>query len=400
MLTETKIKSLPKKDKSYQVTDGDGLVIEVQPTGNKFWRLRFRFDGKPAIYTIGKYPAISTQQARKMRDDAKALLAQGIDPREVKKQAKAQRIALALAEAEKAFTFDDAFAEWYAFKMPSWSINYADDIEGRYRLYLKPTLGGMALSEIRTVDCIGALKKIEAIKRLGAMDKVKTILTSLFKYHASLGNIDFSPMATLDGSILQRADKKNFAHITTPKEMQETYQLLARPYKGSDIVHDASLMLALTFLRASELARLRWEYVDIEHGLIRLPAHEMKMNREHLTPLSRQVLAILKRREEQSFGSEFIFHSPTDTSRPMNPESLRKVLRLQGISKDTLTSHGWRHSASTWLHEKNFNHWAIEAQLSHGKGGVHGAYDKSQHLEERIRMMQAWADFLEGTANP
>ena len=112
MLTETKIKSLPKKDKSYQVTDGDGLVIEVQPSGNKFWRLRFRFDGKPAIYTIGKYPAISTQQARKMRDDAKALLAQGIDPREVKKQAKAQRIALALAEAEKAFTFDDAFADF------------------------------------------------------------------------------------------------------------------------------------------------------------------------------------------------------------------------------------------------------------------------------------------------
>lgn len=400
MLTETKIKSLSKKDKSYQVADGGGLVIEVQPTGNKFWRLRFRINGKPAIYTIGNYPAITSQQARKSRDDAKALLAQGIDPREVKKQAKAQRIAQAEAEAKKTFTFDDAFAEWFAFKIAPKSIGYADDVEGRYRMYLKPTLGSMALNSIKTIDCISALKKIEAIKRYGAMDKVKTILTSLFKYHASLGNIDFSPMATLDGSILQRADKKNFTHLTSPKDMQETYQLLARPYKGSDIVHDASLMLALTFLRASELARLRWEYVDFEHGLIRLPAHEMKMNREHLTPISKQVLAILKRREDQSFGSEFIFHSPSDTNRPMNPETLRKVLRLQGITKDVLTSHGWRHSASTWLHEKAFNHWAIEAQLSHGKNGVHGAYDKSQHLDERKRMMQSWADFLEGSSNP
>lgn len=393
-LTETQIKALKPKDKLYQVADAEGLVIEVAKSGSKLWRLRYRYAGKSVLMALGEYPAIGLKQARQLRDEAKALLAMGIDPRQKKTEKKQQQIAEAEAQRITSYTFRQAYQDWFDFKSKEWSDGYIGDVAGRARMYLLPSLADKALNEITTKDCIIALKKIEELGRLGAMAKCKTILTSIFKYHVSYSNIVTSPMATLDGSILQKAEKKNFAHLTTPAEIQATYAKLAQPYKGSDIVHDAAKMLALTFLRASEVARLKWAHVDFEHNLIRLPASAMKMNREHLVPISEQVRAILDRRHDLRFQSDYVFYSPNDLTKPINPESMRKVLRLQGIGADVLTSHGWRHSASTWLHEKGFDHWAIEQQLSHSKEGVSAAYDKSQHLQERVKMMQAWADFI------
>jgi integrase len=393
-MTELEIKALKKRDIAYRVTDSDGLVLEVTPAGSKIWRLRYRYLDERVVYTLGEYPAISLKQARLLRDQAKALLAIGVDPRQKKEEQLQQQLAEREAKKMRVYTFKQAFLDWFDFKAKEWSLGYFQDVEGRARIYLLPQLGDIPLNEIKTKDCIAALKKIEATGRLGAMAKCKTILTSLFKYHVSYGNIEFSPMVALDNSILQKAERKNFAHVTTPREIQDTFNKLAAPYKGSDTVHDAAILLALTFLRASEAARIKWEYIDIEHNLIRLPASEMKMNREHLVPISKQVQAILDKRQEVRFQSDYVFYSPTDLNKPINAESMRKVLRLQGIEKDVITSHGWRHSASTWLHEQGFDHWAIESQLSHSKDGVHAAYDKSQHLKERIKLMQAWADFL------
>ena len=324
-----------------------------------------------------------------LRDQAKALLAIGVDPRQKKEEQLQQQITEQEAKKMSVYTFRQAFHDWFDFKAKEWNNGYFRDVEGRARMHLLPQLGDMPLNEIKTKDCINTLKKIEATGRLGAMAKCKTILTSLFKYHVSYGNIEHSPMVALDNSILQKAEKKNFAHVTSPKEIQATFNKLAAPFKGSDSVHLAAILQALTFLRPSEAASLKWEYIDAEHNLIRLPASEMKMSREHLVPISKQVQVILDKRQEVRFQSDFIFYSPTDLNKAINPESMRKVLRLQGIEKDVITSHGWRHSASTWLHEQGFDHWAIEAQLSHSKDGVHAAYDKSQHLKELVKLTQA-----------
>lgn len=396
-LTDTQIKALKKSVKAYSVADGQGLVIDVRPTGVKVWRLRYRFNNKPVLLTLGEYPYLTIKQAREQRDHALELLANGIDPREEKEEAKALAIEEEQAKERNAFTFGQAFDEWFRFKSISWSVNYADDVAGRARMYLLPKLGAKPLATIKTTDCIECLKYIETIGRYGALDKVKVILTSLFKYFVSMGKLEHSPMTNLDNSIFIKSDKKNFEHLTTPQEIIETYQKLARPYKGYDVVHDGALTIALTFLRASEVASMKWDYVDWEKHLIRIPAQSMKMKREHLVPISTQVKAILERRQAQRFNdSDYVFASPNDFMKPINPESMRKVLRLQGIDKDVITSHGWRHSASTWLHEQGFEHFAIEAQLSHIKSGVHGKYDKSEYLTERTKMMQTWADFLTG----
>lgn len=377
-LTDTGIKALKKSEKAYPVPDGQGLLIDVRPTGAKIWRLRYRFNNKPVLLTLGEYPYLTIKQAREQRDRALELLANGIDPRTEKEERKAQAVAVMEAKAINAFTFEQAYFEWYDFKVKTWSDNNAGDVAGRAKRYTLPTLGAKPLASIKTIDIIQLLKKIEGLGLYGAMAKVKTDLSGMFKYFVSMGKLESSPLTNLDGSLFIKPEKRNYQHLTTPQDMRATYQQLAKPYKGYDSVHDGALMVALTFLRASEVASLKWDYIDLDNDLIRLPAANMKMKREHLVPISAQVKAILMKRLDQRFGSRFVFPSPNSFDTHINSESMRKVLRLQGITKQVITSHGWRHSASTWLHEQGFDHFAIEAQLSHVKGGVHGKYDKSE----------------------
>ena len=186
MLTETAIKNAKPKEKPYKLSDSGSLYIEVAPTGGKYWRFKYRIDGREKRLTIGSYPIVSLKQAREARDEAKVLLSQDIDPSQAKQEAKAQRIALALAEAEKVFTFQDAFVEWYTFKVKEWSVKHAQSVESRFTNYLTP-IAQKPLSEITPADCIATLKEIEATGKLTTRDKAKIDMSQIMRYMVSIG---------------------------------------------------------------------------------------------------------------------------------------------------------------------------------------------------------------------
>jgi integrase len=394
-LTDAKAKALKPKDKAYSIADGNGLVLDVRPTGLKVWRYRYRFNDKPAILTIGEYPFVGLADARAKRDDARKQLINGIDPRHQKQEAKEQAKAAQELAEKAAYTFEQAFNDWFDFKVASWSKSYSDDVMGRFKMYLRPTLGKMSLVAITPTDCLNALKKVEATGKLRALEKVKMAINQIMRYSVSMGKLGSNPCRDLDNSVFKKADKKNFAHQTSPDAIREIFRKLWQPYRGYEVVHDAAKLASLTFLRANEVASLKWEYIDWDNKLIRLPADIMKMGREHIAPLSTQALAILENRKANNLHNVWVFPAPQKLNKPINDESLRKVLRIQGITQDEHTTHGWRHAASTTLHELGFDALAIEAQLSHVRGGVEGTYSKSKYLDERTKMMQTWADWLE-----
>lgn len=399
MLTETAIKNAKPKDKRYKLSDAGGLYIEVSTSGGKHWRMKYRYDGKEKVLSIGSYPAISLKLARDARDQAKEQLAQGIDPSAAKQQEKAQRKAQVI-EQEKieeriAYTFEHAFNDWYNLKQQGWKAKHAQAVEGRYRLWLAPSLNSLPLSEITPAQCISTIKRIEETGKLESRDKVRSIMGQIFRYAVSTGKLDTNPARDLSNDVFVKNPRSNFAHQTDPKRIREIYRLVCAPYGGYIATSNAMKLLALTFLRVTELTGLKWFEVDFDNRVLRISAERMKMKREHITPLSRQALAILNDQREHHTGGDYVFPSTLSRTRPITGETLLAGMRRQGIDKTEFTNHGWRHTASTVLHEAGYTPQAIEAQLAHIVKGVAGVYNKALHLEERASMMQAWADWLE-----
>lgn len=394
-LNDIKIKSLKTEEKPYRLADSDGLTIEVRPTGSKIWRYRYRFDGKANMLTLGEYPIVTLQMARSLRDEARQQLAQGIDPSTAKKEAKQKRINLAAIAKEQSTTFTDIYNEWYQLKQHSWTAKHAQGVESRFQNYLAP-IANMPLVEITPADCIKLLKTIETSGKLTTLSKVKIMLGQIMRYAVSTGKMASDPSRDISNDIFAKQVQRNFAHQTDPQIIRGVYATINLPYRGYTVVQNAIKLLALTFLRANELAGLKWAEVDFDHKLLRIQAERMKMKRDHLVPLSKQSLAIIEAQKEIHMGSPFVFPSWLNLHSHITTQSLLQAMRRQGVAKEDFTSHGWRHAASTTLHEIGYNPHAIEAQLAHMVGGVAGVYNKALYLEERTRMMQAWADWLEG----
>lgn len=399
MLTEMALKNLKPQEKAYKVTDTGGLFVQVTPAGGKHWRMKYRYDGKEKLLSIGSYPTVSLKQARLLRDEAKQQLSQNIDPSQAKKDAKAEAQASQLIVSTPVLSFNDAYEQWFDFWQKTKTPAHADDVAGRYRMYLKPQIGNTPIKDIKTVDCVVVLKKCESTGRLGALEKVKQILSMVFRYHATLGNIESSPMRDFDNSVLLKPAAKNYAHQSTPEGVRSVFNKLNGKYSGYSVTHDAALLVAFTALRVSNVAELKWEYIDWDNAQLRLPAEAMKTRNGHIAPLSRQSLAILRKRQADDLGSPFVFPSPRNLNSPINDESVRKVLRLQGITQGELTTHGWRHSFSTIMNELGYEPHTIELHLAHSIKGVAGKYNKASYLEQRKILAQAWADWLENAKN-
>lgn len=400
MLTETALKNLKPKEKPYKVADQGGLYIQVSSTGGKHWRLKYRFNGKEKSYTIGTYPIISIKLAREKALEAKQLLAQNIDPSAAKQLAKLERAAQEEeqkeVETKQAFTFEKAFFDWHDFKQSDWTPKHAQAIAGRYRLWLAPSFATKRLDSITPADCVAVIKRIEDAGKFESRDKVRALIGQIMRFMVSSGKLASDPSRDLSGDIFKKAPKKNFAHQTDPKAIRAIYRTICAPYGGYVSTHAAMKLLALTFLRVTELAGLKWNEIDFENRVIRIEAGRMKMKREHITPLSTQALALLMDQHEHHSGGDFVFPSTLTPKRHLTIEAILAGMRRQGIGQDEFSNHGWRHAASTTLHELGYTPQAIESQLSHIVTGVAGVYNKALHLEERTGMMQAWADWLEG----
>lgn len=398
-LSTTAINAMKPQEKVYRIADGEGLSIEIRPSGAKYWRYRYRFHDKPNMITLGEYPSLTIRDARRLRDEAKDKLAQGIDPAQTKKLAKAEIVAAIEEQKQEAqklsYTFQNAFDDWMLFKKPSWSNGYADDVAARARMYLIPRLGKMALVEVKPIDVLDTLKRCEQAGKLDTLKKVRSILSQVLRYAVAMQKIDTDPSRDIPVDVFQKQPKRNQAHQTLPAEIRRVYQAIQQPYKGTFEIANAMKLLPLTVLRASELTGLLWQEVDFENRLLRISAERMKMKKAHIVPLSDQALAILKDQLAHNRSETYVFPSPLSERQPIRIEALLKAMRTQGIDKDTFSNHGWRHAFSTTMNELGFEPLAVEAQLAHVLQGVQGVYSKAQYLEQRASMMQKWNDWLE-----
>lgn len=386
MLNNTQIKSLKPKDKLYRETDSHGLVLEIKPSGIKSWRYRCRIDGKATMLSIGDYPKVSLADARRARDELKAKIKSGVDPRVSAKD---------ILEDVEVKSFSVMYQEWYAHNLESWTENYAKDLDERCRNHLLPYLQNREISQITAMDMLEVFKRIETRGTLNMLKKVRGYASRVFRFSVGMGVCPFDPTRDLPQDVFKKEVIKPFAHITSKQELAGVLKKIDA-YNGGFSVRMALKIAPHVFLRPSELVSIQWDGVSFEEKLIRIKPGVMKMKREHLVPMSDFVEEVLKLCFEVKTDSQFVFPSQRSKTRPITPDSLRVALRAIDIGPDVLTTHGFRHTASTLLNEQGWSPDAIEKQLSHEeRNKIRGTYNKAEYLDIRRDMMRAWSIFLE-----
>ena len=409
MLTDTKIKRLKAQEKNYKETDSHGLYLEVRKTGAKFFRFRYRHPQtkKEQIYTIGEYPAIGLAAARSERDKAKEILALGIDPN-TQKQINKNEVKAVQEEQQRLanrMTFKELFEEWHRYKLDSWTYYTARKNRERIEGNLLPYLGDYPVEEITVEIARGTLKSIEATGKLETLRKVKQFANAIFQYGVGMGHCKFNPVRDLPSDIFKTPIRKNFPHLTATKDLHQLLNDLDQNNKADISVKTALLIQPYVFLRPNELAELQWRNVHLEpakigetsllHGAIIIEADQMKKDRAHVVPLSKQVNKLLSDLKLYSGHAIHVFPSPTNKGKHISEQSLNASLKNLGY-RGKQTAHGFRHTASTKLNEMGFNRDWIEKQLSHEEHNkVRAAYNKAEYLKERAKMLQQWANHLD-----
>ncbi len=393
-LTDTAIRKAKPGDKS-KLFDGGGMFLLVKPNGSKCWRLKYRFAGKEKLLALGVYPAVSLAKARERRDEARALLARGVDPGELKKtQKQADRVAAVN-------TFEAVAREWYVKHAPGWTEGHGSKILRRLERDVFPYLGTRPVSSLTAPEILTVLRRIESRGALETAHRAHQNVSAVLRYAIATGRADRDPAADLRGA-LPPAKAAHHATLTDPKAIGDLLRSFSG-YQGSFVTACALRLAPLVFVRPGELRRAEWaefdvdwEASDAESGLWRIPAGKMKSRVEHLVPLSRQALVVLRELHQLTGRGRFLFPSMRTPSRPMSENTINAALRRLGYSKEQMTGHGFRSMASTLLNEQGWHRDAIERQLAHAeRDEVRAAYNKAEHLDERRRMMQAWADHLD-----
>lgn len=390
MLTDAKLRTLKPKAALYRVTDAAGLVIEVPVSGGLRWRFRYRFEGKAKMLSLGTYPSVTLAQARLRRDAARASLANGVDPSATRQEAKRAR-SLALAPTP---TFRSVGNLWLGRQ----DVAEVTASKNRWLLesFLYPDLGERPIKEITDREMLTTLRKIEDAGKLETAKRAKIKAGQIFRYAMLEGLTDRDPTGSLRGA-LKAPKVKHHAAIVDPTKIGELLRAIDG-FTGQYVTLCALRLAPLVFVRPGELRTAEWSEFDLDAALWRIPGPKMKMKAPHLVPLSGQAVAIL--RELQSFtgNGRYVFPSLASALRPMSENTVNAALRRLGYSGDEMTGHGFRSLAATRLNEMGWNADAIERQLAHAESNkVREAYTHAaQYLDERTRMMQAWADYLDG----
>jgi len=387
-LTDAKIKTAKPTDKNQKLSDGQGLFLLIKPSGGKYWRMKYRFDNKEKLLAVGVYPGVSLANARKAREQARSLLAEGIDPMAHKK-------ALKLAKGEAAAnSFKVVAMEWLEQRGKK-----SESGDARLMRLLEkdllPSLGNTAISEIKAPDVLQALRKIEGRGALDVVRKARQTAGQIFRYAVSTGRAERDPTPDLKGA-LKTGTTKHYASVTEPKEVGKL-MLAIHAYQAGPVVMAALRLAPLIFCRPGELRQLEWQEVNLEEMRIDLPPEKMKMKEPLIIPLSSQAIEILKEIQLHTGSGRFVFPNARSLSRPMSDNGLRIALRTMGYTNEDMTVHGFRAMARTLLDEQlNFPVDWIEHQLAHAVKDVNGrAYNRTKHLSQRKKMMQTWADYLD-----
>lgn len=385
-LTDIKVKTAKPMDKAYKLTDGGGMYLLVKPNGSKYWRLKYRFVSKEKMLSIGVYPDVSLADARQKRDEARKVLAAGGDPGEVKK---ADKLAQKLSTEN---TFEAIAREWHKQKADRWSLRYRDEIIDTFEKDIFPYLGRRPIAEIKPMELLETLRRLERRGALEKMRKVRQRCGEVFRYAIVTGRAEYNPAPDL-ATALATPKKTHFPFLTV-EELPYFIKDLAG-YTGSIITKTATQIIMQTGVRTQELRFARWEDIDFEKRLWEIPPEVMKMKRPHIVPLSEQVVELFQSLKPLTGMYQLVFVGRNDRTKPISKESINQVIELLGY-KGRLTGHGFRHTMSTILHEQGFNSAWIETQLAHvDKNAIRGTYNHAQYLDGRREMMQWYADYID-----
>lgn len=387
-LSPLQVKNAKPKDKPYKLADGRGLYLTVFPTGSKLWRMKHRqTSGKETILSFGAYPAISLEQARAMRDDAKKLKANGIDPAAHKKAVKAAH------QTEATNNFEVVAREWYTKQSPTWVDAHADRVLRRLEGDVFPWIGTKPIADLTAPDYLAIFRRIEERGALETAHRVKSICGQIQRYAIATGRAQSDPTAALR-SALPPVKTVHFPAITEPKQVAELLRMIDG-YTGTFVVAYALKIAPYVFVRPGELRMAKWTDVDLEAAEWRYTVTKTKTL--HIVPLAKQVVTILKELHALTGRKKYVFPSARTGERPMSDNAILAAMRRMGISKEEMTGHGFRAMARTILDEVlGVRPDLIEHQLAHSvKDPLGRAYNRTAHLPERKKMMQQWADYLD-----
>jgi len=387
-LTDVQIKALKPSAKPVRAFDGNGLYLEVTPSGGKLWRYKYRFGGKAKLLSIGKYPDVSLSGARKKHQEAREQLAAGLDPSAFKREQKLKQTK----------TFETVATEWWRAQKPKWTEAYANTLWRRLKNDILPWLKNRPIDEITTAELLSALRRVESRGAVDTAHRICQYLNNIGIYSVACGYIENNPANNLVKALTQTL-KRPMAAITEPKRIGALLKAID-DFEGSFVVKQALRIAPLVFVRPGELRSAEWSMINLDTAEWIIPAAKMKMRRDHIVPLSRQAVEILREIEPLTGRGRFVFPSIRTAARPMSENTINVALRRLGYSKDEMTGHGFRTMASTRLHEMGWKSEVIEMQLAHAdKNKIRGIYNKAEYLDSRVAMMQAWADYLDFLKN-
>ena len=388
MLTDTYIKSLKPAEKARKYADGGGLFLYIPTSGSKLWRMAYRFNKKSKLLSFGEYPTVTLKKAREKRDEAKKLLADGIDPAQHKKAARAAR------EAEEANSFKNIALEWQETQtvhiLPAGRAHLLHCLEQ----HIFPHIGSMPITQIEAADILAFVKPFEKQDRLNQAHLLIQLCGRVFRYAIAPSRARHDVTADLRGAIRTKRPK----HHPTILDQNRIGKILLEldEHPGYDAVTCALRIMPHVFVREKELIWAEWTEFDLERAEWRIPAERMKKREMHIVPLSRQVLQILRELHRFSGNGRYLFPSARYMEKPIQKSTMLAALRRKGYSGSEMCIHGFRSMASTLLNEMGFNSDWIERQLSHDhRDAVRAAYNHAQYLPERRNMMQTWSDFLD-----
>ena len=386
-LTDTAVRNAKPRDAAYKLTDGDGLFLLIKPNGGKYWRFKYRFAGKEKLLAFGTYPEISLTDAREKRLVARKLVANGKDPSRKKREEKR------LAVFNAGNSFRAVAKEWFDTNKVKWTPDHGIRLWRRVELHALPELGDLPVSEIKSLELLDMLRKVEKRGTTETSHRLLQTIGVIFRYAVLTGRAQYNPALDLRGALMPH---KAESHPTiSAKELPKFFERLVH-VETSQQNKIAIRLIMHTFVRQGELRQAKWEDVDLEAQEWRLPAHTTKMRDLHIVPLSRQSVRLLKELKELTGHRDLLFPSQQRRKHAMMSENtINHVLRKMGY-KDKLVVHGFRALASTTLNEMGFRPDVIERQLAHAeRNKVRAAYNRAEYLEERQKMMQHWSDFLD-----
>jgi integrase len=393
-LSDIQAKKARSKSKTYKLSDGGGLYLQVTPTGGKWWRFKYRFDGKEKLLSLGVYPDITLADARERRNKARSLVAHGIDPSTARKAEKNAKAEL------RANSFERVAREWHKHMKGNkeWSPEHASTIMNRLEKDIFPWIGSTPLSEVMAKDIKAILDRIRSRGIVETARRALTIMGQVYRYAIATDRANYDISAGFKGYLPATGKtRRHMASVTNPKELAPLLRIIDT-YQGSFVTQCALKLLPLLFVRPGELRHMEWAELDLEAAEWNIPAPKMKMKQAHLVPLSRQAVELLKELRLLTGSSKYVFPSTRSFFRCMSDNTINAAFRRMGLDKDTVTGHGFRATARTILDEVlHIRTDFIEHQLAHAVKDPNGrAYNRTAHLAERRKMMQQWADYLDG----